>query len=78
MAKQTNLPPGCWPAVLPDDQAAAYTGEKTVTSFLSRVGTIWPNPWKDVGKGKGRYRVWRKADLDKAIGESETADQEAW
>lgn len=67
MAKEAVIPTGCWPAVLRDELAAAYAGEKTVDAFISRVGTIWPRPFIETGTGKGKFRAWRKSDLDKAI-----------
>jgi hypothetical protein len=79
MAKAAVIPTGCWPAVLRDELAAAYAGEKTVDAFISRVGTIWPKPFIETGTGKGKFRAWRKIDLDKAIGGNvESADLEAW
>lgn len=67
MAKHAVIPSGCWPAVLRDEHAAAYVGEKTVDAFVSRVGELWPEPFINIGSGKGRYRAWRKADLDRVI-----------
>jgi hypothetical protein len=67
MARAAEIPVGCWPAVLRDELAAAYAGEKTVDAFLSRVGTIWPKPFIEIGTGKGKFRAWRKIDLDRAI-----------
>lgn len=67
MAKGALIPNGCWPAVLRDELAAAYAGEKTVDAFMSRVGTIWPKPFIETGTGKGKFRAWRKIDLDRAI-----------
>ncbi|APG91101.1 hypothetical protein [Sinorhizobium americanum] len=67
MTKHAVIPTGCWPAVLRDELAAAYAGEKTVDAFMSRVGTIWPLPFIDMGTGKGKFRAWRKTDLDKVI-----------
>ncbi len=67
MTKHAEIPTGCWPAVLRDEHAAAYAGEKTVDAFLSRVGTLWPKPFIDTGTGKGKFRAWRKIDLDRAI-----------
>lgn len=67
MAKEAVIPTGCWPAVLRDELAAAYAGEKTVDAFMSRVGTIWPRPFIETGTGKGKFRAWRKIDLDRAI-----------
>jgi hypothetical protein len=53
--------------------------EKTVEAFLSRVGTIWPKPFIETGTGKGKFRAWRKIDLDRAIGaNAESANLEAW
>lgn len=48
--------------------AAAYVGEETCDSFLKRVGSEYPRPVIDQGTGKGRRRLWLKADLDRAIG----------
>jgi hypothetical protein len=70
-----DFPVGCWPAVLRDEHAAAYVDEKTVEAFLSRVGTIWPKPFIETGTGKGRFRAWRKIDLDKAIGGNVESEQ---
>ena len=67
MAKEAFIPTGCWPAVLRDELAAAYAGEKTVDAFISRVGTVWPRPFIETGTGKGKFRAWRKSDLDRAI-----------
>lgn len=79
MARHAEIPTGCWPAVLRDEHAAAYVDEKTVEAFLSRVGTIWPKPFIETGTGKGKFRAWRKIDLDKAIGgDARSADLEAW
>lgn len=79
MARYAEIPVGCWPAVLRDEHAAAYVDEKTVEAFLSRVGTIWPKPFIETGTGKGKFRAWRKIDLDKAIGGNvESANLEAW
>jgi hypothetical protein len=72
MAKEAFIPTGCWPAVLRDELAAAYAGEKTVDAFISRVGTVWPRPFIETGTGKGKFRAWRKSDLDRAI-DPETA-----
>lgn len=52
--------------------------KKTVDAFISRVGTVWPRPFIETGTGKGRFRAWRKIDLDKAIGVDENADPEVW
>ncbi len=79
MAKSAVIPTGCWPASLRDELAAAYAGEETVERFLSRVGTIWPKPYIDVGTGKGKFRAWRKADLDRVINpEAASAAPETW
>ncbi|WJR67003.1 hypothetical protein QTA58_22905 [Neorhizobium sp. CSC1952] len=67
MAKEAVIPTGCWPAVLRDELAAAYAGEKTVDAFISRVGVIWPRPFIETGTGKGKFRAWRKIDLDRVI-----------
>ncbi len=67
MSRTASIPPGCWPAVLRDEHAAAYVGERTVEQFMSRVGTVWPLPFIDVGSGKGKFRAWRKADIDSVI-----------
>lgn len=67
MTKHAEIPAGCWPAVLRDEHAAAYAGEKTVDAFLSRVGSVWPRPFIETGTGKGKFRAWRKIDLDRVI-----------
>ena len=79
MGKQAIIPIGCWPAVLRDELAAAYAGEKTVESFMSRVGKIWPEPFINVGTGKGKFVAWRKTDLDRVIDPTSVAgDPEGW
>ncbi|MET3601855.1 hypothetical protein [Martelella mangrovi] len=79
MTRPALIPAGVWPAVLRDELAAGYVGEKSVDTFLSRVGTIWPQPYIDEGRGKGRFRAWRKSDLDRVIGEQHAAENpQAW
>ena len=34
---------------------------------MSRVGKIWPEPFINVGTGKGKFVAWRKTDLDRVI-----------
>ncbi len=75
MARPATIPTGCWPASLRDELAAAYVGEKTVEAFLSRVGSVWPEPFIETGTGKGKFRAWRKIDLDKAIGGSAASEE---
>lgn len=67
MSRHSSIPVGCWPALMRDEIAAAYAGERTVDGFLGRVGSVWPKPFMETGSGKGKYRVWRKIDLDKVI-----------
>lgn len=79
MAKPSVIPAGSWPALMRDEIAAAYVGEKTVETFLSRVGRDWPQPWRELGRGKGRYRVWRKSDFDRIIDpDAANSDAEIW
>ena len=79
MAKKAVIPSGAWPALLRAEHAAAYVGETSVEAFLARVGKEWPMPWRDHGTGKGKYRVWRKSDLDRIIDpELLGGDPEAW
>jgi len=80
MTKKPEIPLGCWPAVLRDEHAAAYVDEKSVETFLSRVGTVWPKPFYDIGTGKGKFRAWRKIDLDRIISPESSAggDQEVF
>lgn len=79
MTKHAVIPAGCWPAVLRDELAAAYAGEKTVEAFISRVGKVWPEPFIETGSGKGKFRAWRKSDLDKVINpESVGGDPAGW
>ena len=67
MGRRSDIPIGCWPTLLRHEYAAGYVGERTVDGFLSRVGDIWPEPYMELGSGKGKYRVWRKVDLDRVI-----------
>lgn len=68
MGKPVIIPPGCWPARMPPEIAAAYVGERTMEAFLRLVGREYPLPSVDAGSGRGRRRLWLKTDLDKAIG----------
>lgn len=68
MSRPAMIPSGCWPPRMPPEIAAAYVGERTAESFLSRVGREYPAPVVDEGTGKGRRRLWLKRDLDRAIG----------
>ena len=43
--------------------AAAYCGERSVESFLARVGKEYPRPRID----QGRRKLWLRDDLDTAI-----------
>jgi hypothetical protein len=65
--KKAVIPTGASPALMRAEFAAAYVGETTVEAFLGRVGDDWPMPWRERGTGKGKYRVWRKSDLDRLI-----------
>lgn len=76
MTRRAEIPLGCWPAVLRDEHAAAYCGEETVERFLSRVGTVWPKPFIETGNGKGKFRAWRKVDLDRVIAPGSVAEPE--
>jgi len=49
------------------ETAAAYCGERTADSFVNHVGDRWPFPFIEDGKGKGKFKVWRKSDLDAII-----------
>lgn len=68
MSRPALIPNGCWPPRMQPEVAAAYVGERTAESFLSRVGSEYPPPVVDEGTGKGRRRLWLKRDLDRAIG----------
>lgn len=66
------IPHGSWPARMAADLASAYCGEKTVESFLSRVGKEYPLPRVH----EGRRRLWLRTDLDRAIGVLEGGELE--
>ena len=55
--------PGSWPRLMRAATAAAYVDEKSVESFLSAVGILYPHPIKVPGKGDR----WLREDLDAAI-----------
>lgn len=67
MTKPAQIPNGCWPALMQAEVAAAYCGERTADSFMRHVGNRWPEPFIEDGKGKGKFCVWRKRDLDAII-----------
>ena len=67
MTRKAVISHGAWPALLRDEYAAAYVGESSVETFMSRVGRFWPKPFMETGTGKGKYRVWRKSDFDRLI-----------
>jgi excisionase family DNA binding protein len=68
MPTNVIVPPGCWPARMPPEMAAGYVGERSVEDFLDRVGTEYPPPVLDEGRGASRRCFWLKADLDRSIG----------
>lgn len=68
MGKPAIIPAGCWPARMPPEIAAGYVGERSADAFLRLVGKEYPSPVVDAGTGKGRRRLWLKADLDKHLG----------
>jgi hypothetical protein len=43
--------------------AAGYCGEPSVEAFLSRVGTLYPDPTA----GRGRTGLWLKDAIDEAL-----------
>jgi hypothetical protein len=45
------------------ETAAAYVDERSVESFLRRVGTVYPRPRNISGRGQ----MWVKEDLDKMV-----------
>ena len=53
---------------MPPEIAAGYVGERSADAFLARVGKEYPLPVVDEGTGKGRRRLWLKADLDRVLG----------
>ena len=55
--------PGSWPRLMRAATAAAYVDEKSVESFLSAVGILYPEPIDVPGKGKR----WLRDALDDAI-----------
>lgn len=59
----TDVPPRHWPRLMRAETAAEYTDEKSVQSFLRRIGSIYPPPLRIPGRG----RVWTKESLDEAI-----------
>ena len=54
---------GCWPRRMTADLAATYCGEPTVSAFLKRVGSEYPQP----RVSDGRRQLWLKDDLDQAL-----------
>lgn len=58
------VPYGAWPARMGAGLAAGYVGERSVQTFLSRVGSEYPAPIIE----QGRRKLWLKRDLDQAIG----------
>ncbi|MCQ8781661.1 hypothetical protein [Mangrovibrevibacter kandeliae] len=65
--RQIEIPSGSWPIRMPETLAAGYVGERTVEGFLKRVGSEYPRPVVDEGSGKGRRRLWLRADLERAV-----------
>ena len=57
------IPMGAWPRRMPEELAAGYVGERTVKSFLRRVGREYPRPRVK----EGRRQLWLRDDLDRAI-----------
>jgi len=49
---------------MPAAYAAGYVGERSVETFLSRVGSEYPQPRVN----EGRRKLWLRDDLDAVIG----------
>ena len=58
-----SIPYGAWPRRMGAALSAGYVGEKSVTSFLKRIGNEYPKP----RIAEGRRRLWLRDDLDAAI-----------
>lgn len=58
-----TIPIGAWPRRMPARLAAAYVGERSVKSFLRRVGREYPKPQVK----EGRRQLWLRDHLDEAI-----------
>lgn len=67
MTRPALIPPSAWPPRMPVELAAGYCGERSVESFLRRVGTDYPRHCVKVG----RRQLWLKDDLDRAIAASD-------
>jgi hypothetical protein len=55
--------PALWPRLMRAEQAAAYTGEKSIGAFRRAIPTLYPEPLRVSGKGDR----WLREDLDQAI-----------
>jgi hypothetical protein len=58
-----RIPAGAWPRQMTAELCAGYCSERSVEAFLSRVGTVYPEPTV----GHGRYGLWLKEALDEAL-----------
>lgn len=63
MTRPASIPAGTWPPRMGADLAAGYCGERSVESFLRRVGKDYPEPRIK----RGRRQIWAKEDLDQAM-----------
>ncbi len=54
---------GLWPRLMRAETAAAYCDERSVETFTTRVGTVYPRSVYISGRG----RVWLKEQLDRSI-----------
>ena len=54
------------------DMAAAYVDERSVQTFLNKVGTHYPRS----AHGAGTTAAWQKSDLDRMVIGSQTGGEE--
>jgi hypothetical protein len=52
------------------DMAAAYVDERSIDTFLKKVGSIYAQPFR----GKGRNGFWYRASLDAIQGSTDIDD----
>lgn len=52
-----------WPRLMRVEHAAAYCGEKSISTFRRAIGILYPRPLKVPGKGER----WLRETLDQAI-----------
>jgi hypothetical protein len=73
MTRRPQIPEGSWPRQMTAAYAAGYCGERSVETFLSKVGTEYPEPTA----GRGRTGLWLRDAIDEVLERGHRRNQNA-